>query len=725
MTASTTKSEQSPFDATTPVASKAESGGTVTLVEGRTFAISDQTGDMASEIAQGLFVLDTRVLSRLDLRVNGAPLQTLAIESPEPYAATFVTTAAAAAGHADSELTVMRRRHVGKGMRETLVITNYGLEIAPVTVEVHVDVDFADLFAVKEGRVDTSRHRSAHLQGGTMWFEDHAEPVGKRVTVTATGKPAVKSGHLVWEAKLQPGETWQVCMGFAVSVEGEDIEPRFRCGGDDRSSLPAERLQEWRTTVPRVDTDHTGLATAVRQSDDDLGALRIFDPDHPDMPILAAGAPWFMTPFGRDSLLTSWMALLADHTLAEGVLETLARFQGQDVNPETEEEPGKILHEMRFQGATSSSLDQATIYYGSVDASSLFVMLLGELLRWDPRNEMGMRLLPHADRALEWIEQYGDRDGDGYVEYARSTDKGLGNQGWKDSWDSVRHADGELARAPIALCEVQGYTYAAYVARARGAEYLGDAATMQRYRDKAAELRRRFNEDFWLEDQGTFALALDGDKRPVAAVASNVGHCLWTGIVDEEKARSVADRLVADDMFSGWGIRTLSTDMLAYNPASYHNGSVWPHDNALCAQGLMRYGFVEHAHKVIEAQLDAAACIPGSLPELFAGYGRDEVAVPAAYPAACSPQAWAAAAPLMWLRAILRIDPVVSRGQLYLAPVLPRGMTRLHVDGIHLGDRRVAVHVDGDDVSVEGAHDLEVVAEARPPLSSLLDQHPT
>jgi glycogen debranching enzyme len=664
------------------------------------------------------------VLSRLELRINGAPLQTLAIESPEPYAATFVTTAHAAPGHADSEITVMRRRHIGKGMREALTVTNYGLEIAPVTIEAHVDVDFADLFAVKEGRVDARRHRSAHLQDGAMWFEDHDGAADKRVTVTATGKPTVKSGHLLWEAKLQPGETFQVCMGFAVSVQGEAIEPRFRCGGDDSASLPAERMRDWRTTVPRIATDHAALASAVRRSDNDLGALRIFDPDHPDMPILAAGAPWFMTPFGRDSLLTSWMALIADHKLAEGVLETLARFQGQDVDPETEEEPGKILHEMRFQGATTSSLDQATVYYGSIDATPLFVMLLGELLRWDPRNDLGARLLPHADRALEWIEQHGDRDGDGYVEYARSTDKGLGNQGWKDSWDSVRHADGELAKAPIALCEVQGYTYAAYVARARGAEFVGDEATMRRYRDKAEELRRRFNEDFWMDEQGTFALALDGDKRQVAAVSSNVGHCLWTGIIDQEKAQAVADRLVADDMFSGWGIRTLSNRMPAYNPASYHNGSVWPHDNALCAQGLMRYGFVEHALRVIEAQLDAAAQIPGSLPELFAGYGRDEVAVPAAYPAACSPQAWAAAAPLMWLRSILRLDPVVARGQMYLDPVLPAGVNRLHVEGIHIGDRRVTVHVDGDDVSVDGAEGLEVLHEARPPLSSLLDQSP-
>jgi glycogen debranching enzyme len=710
----------SAFNATAPVASLGDGGGPVTLVEGRTFAISDQVGDMTPAAVHGLFLLDCRVLSQFQLRVNGAPLQNLAIESRESYSATFVSLAQATGGHADSELTVLRRRHVGRGLREELVITNYGLEAVPVTVELLVDADFADLFAVKEGRVDDFRDHSTRTENGTLWFEGYDGPAPKRVTITPSGDPAVRAGRAVWETKILPAQTWEACVSVTLSVGGEAIEPRFGCGRADDETVPAERLRTWRATVPVVDTDNLGLAHAVARADEDLGALRIFDPDRPDQPILAAGAPWFMTVFGRDSLLTGWMSLITDHTLASGVLDTLARFQGDDAVPATEEEPGKILHEMRFEDATTTSLDQAQVYYGTVDATPLFVMLLGELQRWDARPDLIDRLLPHADRALEWIERFGDRDGDGYVEYARSTDTGLANQGWKDSWDSVRHADGRLADGPIALCEVQGYVYAAYVARAHLAEAAGDQATFERCSTRAQELQRRFNEDFWLEDQGTFALALDGDKRQVAAVASNVGHCLWTGIVDADKAARVAERLVADDMFSGWGIRTLSRSMPAYNPASYHNGSVWPHDNAIGAQGLMRYGFVDEALRVIEAQIDLAEQIRGSLPELFAGYPRDEVAIPAAYPAACSPQAWAAAAPLMWLRALLRLDPWAPSDQMYLAPVLPASVRRLHVDGIHVGDHHVGIHVDGDDVTVEGADGLEILAEPRPALTSLL-----
>ena len=715
-------SDTTPYAGTMPVASLADGGGSVTLVEGRTFALSGRTGDMASDLPQGLFVLDTRVLSRWELRVNGHRLETLAVETREPYAATFVARAQAAHGHADSDLVVLRRRHIGRGMREELVITNYGLSVVPVEVDVVVDVDFADLFEVKESRVDAGRPRSLHVQAGGLVFEDHDSATTKQSIVTLSDDATVEAGHAAWQTTLQPGTTWRTCVTVTVTVDGEKIEPRFPCGGDDGDAVPAARLRQWRGTVPKVDTDHISLKQALDRSGDDLGALRIFDPEHPELPVVAAGAPWFMTVFGRDSLLTGWMTLIADHKLAHGVLETLARFQGDDVVEATDEEPGKILHEMRFATATSAALQRGDVYYGSIDSTPLFVMLLGELRRWDPRNELVNRLLPHADRALDWIENFGDRDGDGYVEYQRSSDTGLANQGWKDSWDAVRHADGTLARAPIALCEVQGYVYAAYLARAHFALEVGDVPTYHRYRDKAHDLRRRFNEDFWLDELGTFALALDADKRPVASAASNVGHCLWTGIVDRERAEAVADGLLSDALFSGWGIRTLSTAMPAYNPASYHNGSVWPHDNAICAAGLMRYGFTEHAHRVIAAQLDVAAITGGRLPELFAGFSRREVGVPAAYPTSCSPQAWAAASPLLWLRTLLRLDPWVSRRQLWLSPELPPDIGRLHVEGIAIGDNRITIHVDDDGLEVHGAEGVEILTDPRPPLTSLLDR---
>jgi glycogen debranching enzyme len=480
-------------------------------------------------------------------------------------------------------------------------------------------------------------------------------------------------------------------------------------------------MSRWRASVPDVETDHPGLSLALRRCSEDIGALRIFDPDlFSDLPVIAAGAPWFMTLFGRDSLITAWMSMIADTELAQGVLQALALFQGRDVDDQTEEEPGKILHEMRFVAGDDPRL-VGDVYYGSIDATPLFVMLLGELRRWGGARSVVDRLLPHADRALEWITTSGDRDGDGFVEYARRNEHGLANQGWKDSWDAVRHADGTLATGPIALCEVQGYVYAAYLARAHLAEEAGDHELFERLTGQASDLRRRFNDAFWLDELGTYALALDGDKRPVAVPTSNVGHCLWTGIVEPSRAESVAARLVADDMFGGWGIRTLSAGARAYNPVSYHNGSVWPHDNAIAAAGLMRYGRVEEAHRVITAQLDVAAEYEGRMPELFAGFSRAELPVPASYPTSCSPQAWASASPLLWLRTMLGLAPSASNAQVWLAPRLPAAIERLHVSGIKIGDRRITIDVEGDDVQVDGLDGFQLMMTPRPPLTALVD----
>jgi glycogen debranching enzyme len=711
--------DPSPFAGTSPVASLAHAEGAVTLVEGQTFCLSGRSGDMAAEFPHGLIVLDTRILSGWVLRVGGHRVEPLTVEVPEPFSATFVSLAHPEEGHADSHLVVFRRRDIGWGMRERISITNHGLVPTSVVVELDCDVDFADLFAVKEGRVPTSSTTKREVTSDGFRFTDLGQDVAKDVNVRCSTPPDGSGSPLLWRTTLAPRATWEVCIEIQVSVGAEQIRSRFGCGPDETPSVPAERLATWRARLPAVSTDNTDLSEALERCGDDLGALRIFDPEHPEVPVLAAGAPWFMTVFGRDSLLTAWMTLIADHTLARGVLETLARFQGDDVDPAAEEEPGKILHEIRFGSARGLSLRGGDVYYGSVDATPLFVMLLGELRRWDPTDELVERLLPHADRALAWIEDFGDRDGDGYVEYQRPNDRGLANQGWKDSWDAIRRADGELAETPIALCEVQAYVYAAYVARAHLASEAGDASTFERYRTKAEELRTRFNEDFWLDEHGWYALALDRDNRPVDALASNMGHCLWTGIVDPERAGQVAERLVSHEMFSGWGIRTLGTSMAAYNPVSYHNGSVWPHDNAICAAGLARYGHLEEAHRVIGAQLGVAAHARGRLPELFAGFERGELASPAAYPASCSPQAWAAAAPLLWLRTLLRLDPLAPQGQISIRPQLPSWIQHLRVEGIDIAGHRVTVDVDGGRVEVDGAGPLQVLTDDRGPVADL------
>ncbi|MGH9280620.1 MAG: amylo-alpha-1,6-glucosidase [Acidimicrobiales bacterium] len=695
-------------------------GGSVTLVEGPAFSISDRTGDIHPDQPQGLFFRDTRFLSRLVLRVNDLRPEPLSAERTSPFSATFVLRSRPRVGEADSTLLVFRYRYVGRGMREDMVIHNYGEEASYCSVEMAVFSDFADLFEVKEGRVPRAEGEvSVEPVDGGMVFRYRRGAVHKGAKVVLKGDPHISGNLASFEVIVPARGQWSTCIQLTPLIDDEEIEPRHRCGQPVEHATPQERLDQWRRDVPAVETDFQALRSVVDQSAEDLGALRIFDPDYPERTVVAAGAPWFMTLFGRDSLLTSWMALILDPDLALGVLQTLARFQGSKVDPRNEEEPGRILHEMRFGEAPSLSLGGGRVYYGTADATPLFVMLLGELRRWGLADELVDSLLPAARRAIEWIDNFGDCDGDGYVEYKRASDRGLVNQGWKDSWDGVRFADGRLARAPIALCEVQGYCYGAYLAYAYFCEENGETDTAAVYRGKAMALKEKFNRDFWLDDRGWFAMGLDHEKRPIDALASNMGHCLWTGIVEEDKASIVAEQLMSRDMFSGWGIRTLGQSMIGFNPVSYHCGSVWPHDNAICAAGLMRYGFVEEAHRVIQGLIDAACFQSNRLPELFGGLSRYDVPFPVNYPSSCSPQAWAAASPLLCLRTILRLDPWVPHGRVWLAPALPPWINYLRIDRIPLAGRRVTVEVQGDETRVEGlADDIELVTEPRKPLTA-------
>jgi glycogen debranching enzyme len=456
---------------------------------------------------------------------------------------------------------------------------------------------------------------------------------------------------------------------------------------------PARRQHDWEHASPLVSTGHPGLARALRRSRADLGSLRIFDTDQPDrLPAVAAGAPWFMTVFGRDSLLTSLMALPLDASLALGTLRVLADLQGEHVDAITEEEPGKIIHELRH-GLDSGSLPAGSrgAYFGSVDATPLFVMLVGELARWRQGDEEIGWLLPHVDRALRWIERFGDPDGDLFVEYRRKTDRGLVNQGWKDSFDGINFADGTLAQAPIALAEVQGYVFAARRSMAHLARHKGDTDLAARLDAAADTLQARFDAAFWLDDIGFYAMALDAHKRPVASIGSNPGQALWTGIIPSSRAGRVAERLLAPDMFSGWGIRTYAAGQPGYNPVGYHTGSIWPHDNALIAAGLKSSGAADGANLIAGRLIEVAQWFPDlRLPELFCGFARDEVGAPVAYPVACSPQAWAAAAPFHLLRTMLglRADAHAHRLELVL-PTLPEWLTKLTITGLPVGSDSV------------------------------------
>jgi glycogen debranching enzyme len=672
----------------------------LTLVSGSAFCISDVAGAISPSRPHGLFLEDTRVLSRLELRVDAHPPEPLTSFSSGMRSATIVArTRRPADGWT---LLVLRRRALDPSFRETIALRNVSRVPARCEVTLTLGADHATVFDVKEQRPTTRPSLvSTPLADGLAFGDDD-----RRTLVTFDRDPSFDAGTVTFAAEIAPKAEWTL----AVRVAFETPNMRRRVGAlalEPPDDLPA--VADLTAIAPRVSSDDHRLVEAYERSIADLAVLRIVDARYGARPVLAAGAPWFMTLFGRDSILASRMALAVDPALAVSTLHVLAGLQGTDVNDATEEQPGRILHEVRYGRSPLLGPGQSDIYYGTIDATPLFVGLAGEVARWGVEPEVLRPLLPHLDRALAWIRDWGDEDGDGYVEYRRRSEHGLANQGWKDSHDAIAFADGRPAHPPIALCEVQGYVYAAYLARAELAELFGEDPTS--WRAAAIALKERFNRDFWLEDQGWYALALDGNKQPVDALASNVGHALWSGIVDAERAPLVAERFLSREVFTGWGVRTLATSMSRYDPLSYHNGSVWPHDTALAAAGLARYGLVAAARRVIDGLLDLAERYDPHLPELLSGLSRDDVAAPVDYPASSAPQAWAAAAPLLALRTLLRLDPRVPAGRLHVSPIMPPRMRRVEIRGLALGDRRVDLRVEGDHVEASGLDGLELVVE--------------
>lgn len=689
-------------------------GTTVTLVEGTSFSISSTNGDIEPGGPEGLFFEDTRFVSTWRLRIDERTPQGLAFIAHHPFSSTFVARGQPDHGEADSTLLLQRRRYVGNGMRDDIVLQNLGREAKACTLAFELDADFAHLFEVKESRVQLRGQRHVDVEGPQMSFRHRYVERQRGLEVAFPVGAVVAPGLARLDVVVPAAGEWKASIEFRLTVDGEVVEPRFRGDDPGRRSSPAARLRAWETTTPRVRTGDRGIDAVFLQSQRDLGALRIFDPERPDRPVVAAGAPWFMTLFGRDSLVTSLMTLDVDPNLAAGTLLTLARMQGLRSDELTEEQPGKILHETRRGLTTAADARTGSIYYGSIDATPLFVVTLGALYRWGAPEEVVTELLPHADRALAWVEEDGDRDGDGFVEYQRATDRGLRNQGWKDSFDGVSFADGRLAEAPIALCEVQGYVYAAFIARSQIARGRGDLALALDLEARAAHLKASFNERFWLEEEGYFALGLDGHKRPIDSLTSNMGHCLWTGIVDEDKAMRVVEHLSGPEMFTGWGIRTLARSMGRYNPVSYHNGSVWPHDSAICAAGLTRYGFLEQAQVLTVGLLEAAQAFDGRLPELFCGFDRGAFPAPVPYPAACAPQAWASASPFWLLRTtLLGLEPSIPDGVVSCAPSVPEAFGRLLVENLYLADARLSVEATGTSAKVSGLPDSVRLVDAR------------
>ncbi|MEV6346183.1 glycogen debranching N-terminal domain-containing protein [Actinoplanes sp. NPDC051851] len=650
----------------------------MSILDGSTFVVSDLAGDVHARPDEpaGLFYRDMRHLSRWQVRLNGGELHALSGDAVEYDEALFFLVARTDSIYRNSPLALLRRRHVGEGMQEQLQLDNHGTETLLAEITVLFAADFADIFEIKDHLRKAGRfyHR---IDGERVILGYERSDLLRETIVHAPGA-FLTASTLTYRASLEPGESWRAAIEVGVATERH----RPQAKRSHHPDVPGS-LGEWLNAAPRLDTDWNQLCRIYHRTLVDLAALRCRPDVAPDSSLPAAGLPWFMALFGRDSLITSYQALPFAPELCRTTLRALAAQQADGFDDFRDAEPGKILHEVRHGELTHFGERPHSPYFGSADSTPLFLVVLDEYERWTGDRELIRELEPAARAALEWIEKHGDLDGDGFIEYQRRNEEsGLENQCWKDSWNAILHPDGEIARGPRAVCEIQGYAYDARRRSARLArEVWRDPELADRLDRDADELRDRFHEAFWLPGQGFYALALDGDKEPVPTLTSNIGHLLWSGIVPEEYAGRIAGHLMGDRLFSGWGVRTLASDQLAYNPVEYHNGTVWPHDTALVAAGLARYGFRCEASRLSVAVLEAARHFGDRLPEVFVGYSRDDTGIPVEYPTACSPQAWASGTPLLLMRVLLGLEP--AEAGVTTDPYLVDPIGRLALHGVH------------------------------------------
>jgi glycogen debranching enzyme len=646
----------------------------VKILDGNTFVVSDAQGDIEASLTDptGLFSFDTRFLSRWVLTVNGQRLNALSVDDLQYFETRFFLVPGTGTVYVDAKLSVIRQRSVGGGFREQLTILNHDDEPVELSVRVEAGSDFADLFEVKDA-LEKKGTYSARVEDGQLQLGYERETFGRATIISASTPAELDANGLTFTLQIEPHGAWatelQVVTAALLGSGG------WRRAGDVARLRPRpsmERsLHRWLAEAPRVESDSDSLRATYRRSLVDLAALRFSPPIAGGRSLPAAGLPWFMTMFGRDSIFTSLQALPFTPELAATTLHMLGLWQGTRVHDFRDEDPGRILHEMRYGEMTAFEERPHSPYYGCADATSLYVVLLDEYERWTGDRKLVRELESEARAALNWIDEYADLKGNGYVWYQRRNEEtGLENQCWKDSWDSISYRDGKLPGFPRATCELQGYAYDAKLRGARLARDIWkDPAFAEQLERQAGELKRRFNRDFWVEDGQYFALALDPDGNQVDTLTSNNGHLLWSGIVDKSKAKAVVRHLMGRRLFSGWGVRTLAEGEGRYNPIGYHVGTVWPFDNSFIAWGLRRYGFKEEAARIASGILEAAEFFDGRLPEAFGGYERPQTKYPVHYPTACSPQAWSTGTPLLLLRTMLGLEP--QGEHLIVDPLLP------------------------------------------------------
>jgi len=657
--------------------------------------ITDPDGGIPWPTDKGFYHSDTRVISAWQIFADGQPWDLLNSGNIAHYAnriflinrvlQTEIGTVA------PGELSLTISRSIGGGIHEDLDLVNHSRNKVQFNLEIVVRSDFADLFEVKSGqivrrgRITTSWQQSRSRLKTTYINKSFIREV--TTTVAECGStPVYSNGRISFEVELEPGASWHSCLLYAIS-DGKAVDKApTHCVGKVDQADAATQLDSWRETVMKIETPNEEFYRFYRQSVDDMSALRlpIEGTDHLQF-VPAGGVPWFVALFGRDSLIVSLQNAMVYPEFARGALEVLSFHQAKTRDDYRDAEPGKIMHELRRGELAHFKLIPHTPYYGTADATILYLMVLHNAWRCTGDPALITRYLPAAEKCLHWIDHYGDRDGDGFQEYQTRSTAGYENQGWKDSGEALVYPNGDLVKGPKALVELQGYVYDAWLRMAQIYDAIGKPARARSLRKKAKALFERFNEAFWDEDAGFYAFCLDGDKKRVMSIASNPGQLLWSGIVPPERAEKVVRRLMQPDMWSGWGIRTLSADHPAYNPHSYQNGSVWPHDNAFIALGFRRYGFYEEAARIARDVSGAAGYfILHQMPELYSGLQRGPTSFPVQYLGANVPQAWAAGSVFAMIQMIVGFQPDAPAGKLYLDPALPDWLPELTIRDLRM-----------------------------------------
>ena len=672
----------------------------LTLIDGKTFLSTTLAGDIMPPGAPdvGFFHDDTRFLSRLELRVDGYRTVVLSSSTEQTFASQIELTTGKSTLRESYEVpenTVHIRRQQLLGcetLYDYLTFENFNFHELELVIDLAYEADFMDVFQVR----GVARQHLGHYYKPVVRRDSIVFPyrgldrIARDTVIQLCPEPERVDGTTArWRLKLPPFKRFQIQTTIVPQVETR----ASRAGRSDFAQQLRQRREafsHWESQSTHFESNNRIFDEMINTSKGDFHALRI--PDGREH-VIAAGIPWFATMFGRDSIIAAYQSLFLDPRLASETLRVLARYQGREKDEWRDEEPGKILHEYREGEMTRAREVPFGPYYGSVDSTPLWLILLSETFNWTADEQLVREMLPCAYRALDWIDHYGDLDGDGFVEYLRRSPKGLANQGWKDSWDAIMHRDGEVAKAPIALCEVQGYVYEAKYRMAQIMRSFGDNRTADRLKREAADMAKRFDKAYWMPKYGFYALALDRDKRQVQVVSSNPGHLLFTRMLTQERGRAVTQRLVCPDLFSGWGLRTMSQQERVFNPLSYHRGSVWPHDNSIVAHGMALYEFREPANQILTALFQAALNFRDyRLPELFCGIERRDYDEPVQYPVSCSPQAWASGAVFLMVMSVLGLRPSAPRKELNIVnPTLPTFLDSLSIRNMQVGGSRVGL----------------------------------